>query len=97
LKNRPEFTRLWRNGSHQIHVGVSRSRCADLNSNKTSCSVITTLDQRIPIDHALRPLRVLVDMSLVSMDREFDGLYATPGRSSTAPERLLRASLLQVI
>lgn len=31
------------------------------------------------------------------MDRDFDGLYSTLGRASIAPERLLRASLLQVI
>ncbi len=57
----------------------------------------TTLEQRIPADHPLRPLRVLVETVLVSMDRDFDGLYSTLGRSSIAPERLLRASLLQVI
>jgi len=31
------------------------------------------------------------------MDQDFDGLYSTLGRASIAPERLLRASLLQVI
>jgi len=56
-----------------------------------------TLEQRIPSDHPLRPLRGLVDTVLASMDRDFDGLYATPGRASITPERLLRASLLQVI
>ena len=57
----------------------------------------TTLEQRIPNDHPLRPLRGLVDTVLASMDRDFDGLYSTLGRASIAPERLLRASLLQVI
>jgi transposase len=31
------------------------------------------------------------------MDRDFDGLYSTLGRASIAPERLLRATLRQVI
>ncbi|SFK52564.1 transposase, partial [Azotobacter beijerinckii] len=57
----------------------------------------TTLEQRIPNDHPLRPLRRLVDTVLASMDRDFDGLYSRRGRASIAPERLLRASLLQVI
>lgn len=57
----------------------------------------TTLEQRIPNDHPLRPLRGLVDTVLASMDRDFDGLYSTLGRASIAPERLLCASLLQVI
>ena len=50
----------------------------------------TTLEQRIPNDHPLRPLRGLVDTVLASMDRDFDGLYSTLGRASIAPERLLR-------
>lgn len=37
----------------------------------------TTLEQRIPNDHPLRPLRGLVDTVLASMDRDFDGLYST--------------------
>ena len=54
----------------------------------------TTLEQRIPKDH---PLHELVDAVPTSMDRDFDALYSMLGRASIAPERLLRASLLQVI
>ena len=38
----------------------------------------------------------LVDEVLRDMSREFDGLYATIGRPSIPPERLLRAQLLQI-
>jgi transposase len=53
-------------------------------------------EQRVPPDHPIRAIRALVDDVLRSMSREFDGLYATVGRPSVPPERLLRAQLLQV-
>lgn len=56
-----------------------------------------TLEQRVPQDHPLRQIRVLVDRALQRMDTEFDRLYSTTGRPSIAPERLLRSSLLMVL
>lgn len=56
-----------------------------------------TLERRIPEDHPLRQIRVLVDRALHRMDRQFDALYAKTGRPSIAPERLLRALLLQIL
>ena len=53
-------------------------------------------EQRVPPDHPLRAIRALVDEVLRDMSREFDGLYATVGRPSIPPERLLRAQLLQI-
>jgi transposase len=53
-------------------------------------------EQRVPRDHPLRPIRQLVDEILREMSRAFDRLYATVGRPSIPPERLLRAQLLQV-
>ena len=53
-------------------------------------------EQRVPQDHPLRAIRVLVDDVLRDMSREFDGLYARVGRPSIPPERLLRAQLLQI-
>jgi transposase len=54
-------------------------------------------EQRIPQDHPLRPLRTLVDSVLKEMSPRFSRLYAKTGRPSVAPERLLRALLLQVL
>ena len=54
------------------------------------------LEDRIPADHPLRGVRKLVDVVLAGMSKDFDGLYAQGGRPSIAPERLLRALLLQV-
>ena len=53
-------------------------------------------EQRVPRDHPLRPIRQLVDDILREMSRDFDKLYATVGRPSIPPERLLRAQLLQL-
>jgi hypothetical protein len=53
-------------------------------------------EQRVPMDHPLRAVRGLVDEVLHDMTREFDGLYASVGRPSIPPERLLRAQLLQI-
>jgi transposase len=49
----------------------------------------------VPPDHPLRPIRVLVNRALERLSGEFDKLYAAGGRDSIAPEKLLRALLLQ--
>jgi transposase len=54
------------------------------------------LEERIPQDHPLRPIRQAVDEIFRAMNRDFDGLYAKTGRPSIPPERLLRALLLQI-
>jgi len=53
-------------------------------------------EERIAHDHPLRAIRTFVDEILREMTREFDALYATHGRPSIPPERLLRAQLLQL-
>ena len=52
-------------------------------------------EDRIPVDHPLRAVRRVVDEVLRAMSKDFDALYAESGRHSIAPERLLRALLLQ--
>lgn len=56
-----------------------------------------TLENRIPKKHPLRKLRKVADLLLATLNDEFDALYARRGRDSIPPERLLRASLLQVL
>lgn len=56
-----------------------------------------SLEARVPTSHPLRPIRTMVDEALASMTAEFDAIYAIEGRPSIAPERLLRALLLQVL
>ena len=55
------------------------------------------LEERIPARHPLRKVRQIVNDALTSLDAEFDRLYAAEGRPSIAPERLLRASLIQIL
>src|ERR1700674_4667441 len=54
-------------------------------------------EQRVPKDHPLRPIRILVNEALQALSREFDRMYSDMGRPSIAPEKLLRALLLQVL
>lgn len=56
-----------------------------------------SLEERIPAGHPLRKLRVLVDGILGSMNGTFAQLYSHTGRPGIPAERLLRASLLQVL
>ena len=55
------------------------------------------LDERVPVNHPLRLIRRIVNDALTSLDADFDALYTKEGRPSIAPERLIRASLLQML
>ena len=54
-------------------------------------------ERRVPEDHPLRAIRAMVDVALRNMGAQFDAMYAQVGRPSIAPEKLLRALLLQVL
>ena len=54
-------------------------------------------EQRVPADHPLRPIREMSDRALKGLARKFDEIYSATGRPSIAPEKLLRALLLQVL
>jgi transposase len=51
----------------------------------------------VPGDHPLRPIRQLVDAALDRLSADFAAIYASTGRPSIAPEKLLRALLLQAL
>ncbi len=53
------------------------------------------LEARVPRRHPLRKIRQIVNDALATLDGEFSALYASEGRPSIAPEKLLRASLVQ--
>lgn len=66
-------------------------------SDRTSGSLFSYVDleARVPAKHPLRLIKAIVDDVLGSLDGDFERLYEGTGRQSIAPERLLRASLLQ--
>jgi transposase len=58
------------------------------------------LEDFVPADHPLRPIRTWLNQSLAKMDERFSAMYEADvkgGRPSVAPEKLMRAMLLQVL
>jgi len=54
-------------------------------------------EDRVPADHPLRPVRLMADRALEALSPVFNRMYVAFGRPSIAPEKLLRALLLQVL
>src|SRR3954451_16308968 len=54
-------------------------------------------EERVPVKHPLRPIRLMVDAALKALSPSFRVLYSAFGRPSIPPEKLLRALLLQVL
>jgi len=54
-------------------------------------------EARVRQDHPLRAIRTMVDDVLRALSSQFNRMYASEGRPSIAPEKLLRAQLLQML
>jgi transposase len=52
-------------------------------------------ENRLPAEHPLRSILPITDAVLAALSGEFQQFYALNGRPSIAPEKLLRALLLQ--
>ena len=52
-------------------------------------------DDRVPAQHPLRAIREMTDEALKELSPRFAAMYSKEGRPSIAPEKLLRALLLQ--
>ena len=55
------------------------------------------MEDRVPAHHPLRKIREFVNAALAALDEAFAELYSAEGRPSIAPERLLRAALIQIL
>jgi transposase len=75
--------------------GAQAMRGAD--SMQESLFVVAKLDEFVPVDHPLRPILVIVNEALARMDSSLGRMYQSTGRASIAPEKLLRALLVQVL
>jgi transposase len=66
-------------------------------SDKRSGELFAYVDveKRVRKDHPLRAIRSLTDAALEGLSAEFAALYSGTGRPSIAPEKLLRAMLMQ--
>src|SRR6202789_459109 len=54
-------------------------------------------EERVRKDHPLRGIREQTEEIFLRMSPRFDAMYAEGGRPSIAPEKLLRAQLLQML
>ena len=66
-------------------------------SNSWTCSAISVLRRESHKTHPLRLLCAMTDEALRQLQPRFNKLYAKTGRPSIAPEKLLRALLLQAL
>jgi len=54
-------------------------------------------EERVPKNHPLRAIREFADRILRDLSPRFETMYSEMGRPSVAPEKLLRALLVQVL
>jgi transposase len=84
---------------NMIHSPQALAGAVMRGADETSGSLFSYVDleARIPARHPLRKIRQVVNEALASLDAEFVALYTDFGRPSIPPERLIRASLLQIL
>src|SRR3990172_6652912 len=85
---------IWRIGCCKSGSGGGTMRGADQKQEAMFSNI--SPEKRVPVDHPLRAIREVVDGVLKEMSPRLARLYAQAGRPSIAPERLLRALLLQI-
>jgi transposase len=67
------------------------------DNNTEALFTYVTPESFVPKDHPLRAIRKMADHALAGMDKLFDSMYASTGRSSIPPEKLLKAQLLMIV
>jgi len=63
-------------------------------SKQSSMLCLISPEQRVPKNHPLRRVKAMADEALRVLSAVFDEMYASTGRGSVPPERLLKATLL---
>jgi len=59
--------------------------------------VVVNLEDKVPADHPLRPIKQWTDRVLAAMRNDFEAAYSHLGRPGIPPEQLLKALLLQTL
>ena len=62
-----------------------------------SMFALVSPDEFVPKDHPIRRIKALADDCLRVLEPQLTAMYATSGRASVPPERLLKASLLMAL
>src|SRR3989449_11262863 len=73
-----------------------RTRMRGSDGMQEALFTVSKLEDFVPSDHPLRAIQVLVNEALGRLNGLFNEIYADTGRQSIAPEKLMRALLLQV-
>src|SRR5262247_2361928 len=80
--------------SHSESVVRGRNRMRGQVDPQGSMFSYFSVEERIPADHPLRRVKAQADAVLGAMSAQFDAMYASVGRPSIAPERLLKSTVL---
>lgn len=64
------------------------------NTKQSSMLMLMSPETRVPATHPLRSIKKLADAALTKLSPVFDEMYASSGRPSIPPERLLKSMLL---
>jgi transposase len=66
-------------------------------SDQSSMLFLVNVEERVPQDHPLRPIKKMADEALRRISRSLDAMYSSKGRPSVPPERLLKAMVLMAL
>jgi len=61
---------------------------------QTTLLCLLNVEERVPQDHPLRPIKRMAEEALASMSPLFESMYSRVGRPSIPPETLLKSQLL---
>ena len=67
------------------------------NKKQSSMLMLMSPESRVPATHPIRRIKTLSDDALAKLSSVFDTMYASTGRPSIPPERLLKATLLMAL
>src|SRR5438270_8818810 len=94
---RKSTSRLLKNHSQSTAGRVSGCRMRGDDQQQDGMFSYISPNKRVPQEHPRRRIRSIVDRVLDQLSPRFNKLYARAGRPSIAPEKLLRALLLQLL